>query len=1027
MNLKYAFGAKLPLEVEVVLMIVSDAPASQPGRESQLRTSVINGFTTSLINLWTKAFGGEYIQPRSVVQKKLRKLLNTYHNEYYVLSVGSKKRKTELLGKSKRQLFRAWAENHMGLFDILRKTANPDNFDKDERIFYYNQKGNRAGTITNQVDETYNNPLLRPEDDSDEEEEATATASEDEEDDTVVDMDIESSITEIMNVSANRSGLIRIVPADDQITGSIQYPRPEIRRERVLTEKIKTTCARVAVGTQCSAMYARKAVQIVARELYGHEYYLTAEEQMEHEPELAEGEVATEDIDDEEESNMPHNSQQWKRFKYVLPHENTITKYIGLLAASEEAEAGMSLFHMPEDVKSTLHYDATSRNFIDGDWVTLTLKFSNDVEHDLRPLFMSVETRENIINLIEETLKRVALASSIESKVEITAKMLWEKITYLSTDAVSKNHFIGEGVAEKLNSSHVPIHVLCKSHTVEGLDRTSLKVLTNSIEIPLNLRGEMEKINPNLRSFFRNNTVVQAGMTALLKIVTPDTSANSCSLSVPFERLCIQHGWSRKLQLYRERRFCKLGSCANAIIQALPIFEQLLEETPADNLLAQACRIYLKCEVFISELRLLAYFNFHVAFPFLHAVEKLTTPDLKKLLPRLHQDLLQGKVNTLELHKVKSKIGNVDELRGDLEKRMMTKLAKAAAVCIQVQCGREYGFAADPNEELRAADLTKIPDEELLFAPTNNLIAERKLSVFSRRSRTAVCKNSQHTGELLRDNMMLHSAGRTDISKRASVIRKELAAMNVLWYTSQKKVQQQAMEVKLSKKRQHVDYVLSLAKACKSWGGPCCSAEELREILKKNGDIDKKIVKAELSFYVHTHKADRANRPELYKLSNIDMPTQLENLSILLSNVDNNASISSVAEVSLPTNDDALKVLSENIKDREHDVYEANMLCISVWYEGDDVTWHLGYFSSMLDEENFIVEQLVRAEKGSDLMWVHPQLPLMDKVHKDQVLRSKNGKRFQVKGSWNYERKNKFTLKNKDEVIKEFTLFKAKF
>ena len=45
----------------------------------------------------------------------------------------------------------------------------------------------------------------------------------------------------------------------------------------------------------------------------------------------------------------------------------------------------------------------------------------------------------------------------------------------------------------------------------------------------------------------------------------------------------------------------------------------------------------------------------------------------------------------------------------------------------------------------------------------------------------------------------------------------ELAARNVLWYTSQKKVQQQAMEAILSKNRQHVDYVLSL-KACKIMG-----------------------------------------------------------------------------------------------------------------------------------------------------------------------------------------------------------------
>ena len=48
--------------------------------------------------------------------------------------------------------------------------------------------------------------------------------------------------------------------------------------------------------------------------------------------------------DDEEESNrVPHNSQQWKQFKYVLPHEKTINKYTGLLAASEEAEAGILL------------------------------------------------------------------------------------------------------------------------------------------------------------------------------------------------------------------------------------------------------------------------------------------------------------------------------------------------------------------------------------------------------------------------------------------------------------------------------------------------------------------------------------------------------------------------------------------------------------------------------------------------------------------------------------------------------------
>ena len=1014
------------------MMITRDAPASQPGRESKLRTKVINDFSSSIIQLWSKAFGAEFVQSRKVVQQKIRKLLNNHYNDYYVLSTGGKKRKTELLGKSKRQLFTAWAEKHMDLFDLLKTSVNPEDFDEDERIFYKNQKSNRIGTISKEIDERYHNPLLRSdnqvyqEEEEEEEEKGENVGIDDDYMDVDMDVDLNTSVP--MNISLNRSGLVRIVSEEKPASEPTRFPRPEIRQQRVLTERIKVACARVAVGVQCSAMYARKAVQIVARELYGHDYYLTAEEQMKNEPEVGQYDDGMldggNDDDNDSENHVPHNSDEWKRFKFVLPSEKTINRYIGLLAAQEEAEAGMTLLDKPSDVKSTLHYDATTRSCIDGDWVSITLTFSNDVEYDLRPIYMGNEDRENIINLLEETLRRVALAASIEKKEEVTPKIIWENVTFISTDSVSKNHFIGEGVAQRLKSSHVPIHVLCKSHTVEGLDRASLKVLTFCLEVPLNLRSEMEKVNPNLRSFFRNTTVVQAGMTALLKIVTPDSSANSCSLAVPFERLCVQHGWDRKLTLYRERRFCKLGSCANAIIQALPILEQLLEETPADNLLAQACRIYLKCEVFISELRLLAYFNHHVVFPFLHAVEKVTTPELKKILPRLHQDLLQGKVDTLKVYVVKSKIGNVDQLSGDLEMKMLSKLTMAAAECIQLQCGREYGFAADTKEELRAADLTKISDEDLVFAPTHNLKAERKLSVFSRRSRTAICKNNRHTGELLRDNMVLHSAERKDLSSKASKIRNELAAMNVSWYSSQKELQHQVMEKKLSKKQKNVDYVLNLAKTCKQWGGPCCSVDELKEVLRKNGDIDKKIVKTELSFYIHTHKADRQHRPELFRLINIDMSTQLENLSVLLSNEDNSASQSSIAEMILPTNDDALKVLSDDPKEREHQIYQPNKMCVSVWYEGEQTTWYIGFFTSIKDDQTFVVEQLVRVERGADLMWVHPSSPILEEVTSDQVLRYKNGKLLEVKGSWNYERKNKFTLKNKDEIKKEFESFK---
>ena len=51
----------------------------------------------------------------------------------------------------------------------------------------------------------------------------------------------------------------------------------------------------------------------------------------------------------------------------------------------------------------------TTRSCIYGNWVSIVLKFSDGKEFDLRPIYMGAEDRENIINLLEETIKRMAL------------------------------------------------------------------------------------------------------------------------------------------------------------------------------------------------------------------------------------------------------------------------------------------------------------------------------------------------------------------------------------------------------------------------------------------------------------------------------------------------------------------------------------------------------------------------------------------------------------------------------------------
>ena len=62
------------------------------------------------------------------------------------------------------------------------------------------------------------------------------------------------------------------------------------------------------------------------------------------------------------------------------------------------------------------------------------------------------------------------------------------------TDSASKNLKIEDGVAERLNSTHIPYHILCKAHTVEAFDRSNLEVLS-VVEKDVDFRGRLEKIN----------------------------------------------------------------------------------------------------------------------------------------------------------------------------------------------------------------------------------------------------------------------------------------------------------------------------------------------------------------------------------------------------------------------------------------------------------------------------------------------------------------------------------------------------
>ena len=128
---------------------------------------------------------------------------------------------------------------------------------------------------------------------------------------------------------------------------------------------------------------------------------------------------------------------------------------------------------------------------------------------------------------------------------EITSSQLWEHVDAFMTDSVAKNLEVEKIVPQIIGSNHIPYHILCKSHIVEKLDKSNFDVLSK-FEKSVSLREKFEFINPALLQPFFHSKIAIVGprMSALLKLVAYDKSANSCSLAVAFEYTVEREGKS---------------------------------------------------------------------------------------------------------------------------------------------------------------------------------------------------------------------------------------------------------------------------------------------------------------------------------------------------------------------------------------------------------------------------------------------------------------------------------------------------
>ena len=84
--------------------------------------------------------------------------------------------------------------------------------------------------------------------------------------------------------------------------------------------------------------------------------------------------------------------------------------------------------------------------------------------------------------------------------------------------------------------------------------------------------------------------------------------------------------------------------------------------------------MYIKSELLITELECLAFFNYHVTFPFLHCIEMNNQVDLCRILPQLYHDLLDNKINKLSNFVVKIHGISVPGITSELAQNIINRM-----------------------------------------------------------------------------------------------------------------------------------------------------------------------------------------------------------------------------------------------------------------------------------------------------------------------------------------------------------------
>ena len=215
------------------------------------------------------------------------------------------------------------------------------------------------------------------------------------------------------------------------------------------------------------------------------------------------------------------------------------------------------------------------------------------------------------------------------------------------TDPVIKNLEVEKMVPKFIEHDHVPdLFFEWKPHCpkIRQIKFVSIVEIREKRE----LREKFKSIIPALKPFFLDReAIVKVDIATVLKLVIYDKSTNSSPVTCWVWLCCC---WTREESQAHVpvlfEKTCKTPLGAASILLAVLLLQMILDETEKVTLLVQFCQICVNCEFLLTELYVLAYFNYKVTSS-LSIELNFVIKKLLKIIPSIYKDLRKGNLEIL--------------------------------------------------------------------------------------------------------------------------------------------------------------------------------------------------------------------------------------------------------------------------------------------------------------------------------------------------------------------------------------------